>query len=127
MKAFDTNYLVRYLVRDDVKQVARVDSFVAEESKEGRQIFLSNLVIVETIWVLESVYEASKKDILNALNGLEAEWLFRFESRDLIKQVIKRYTSGKADFSDYLIDETAMLHHSELLTFDKALIKERKK
>ena len=125
MKAFDTNYLVRYLVRDDEKQTAHVDFVVAEESNKDHQILISNPVLIETVWVLEKVYKASKADILHALQSLQSEWLFMFESSELIKKAIERYRLGKADFSDYLIDVIAISYDAELLTFDKSLLKEK--
>jgi len=51
MRAVDTNVLVRLIARDDAKQVAAAESFAA------RGGWVSHLVLAETLWVLESVYE----------------------------------------------------------------------
>ena len=49
--------------------------------------------------------------------------LFEFESEDEVSAAIDRYEKGKADFSDYLIDELGKSHGRELVTFDKRLMK----
>ena len=50
MRAIDTNVLVRLIVRDDSAQVERAEAFVAQGA------WVSQLVLAETVWVLDSVY-----------------------------------------------------------------------
>src|SRR5260221_10959468 len=50
MRAVDTNVLVRLLTRDDRAQLAAAEDFVSSGA------WVSHVVLVETIWVLESVY-----------------------------------------------------------------------
>ena len=123
MIAFDTNYLVRHLVQDDAKQSREVTRVFKREAKKGRTILLLNIVMCETVWVLSSLYNAKKSDILKTLKALEDEVLFEFESEDEVSAAIDRYEKGKADFSDYLIDELGKSHGRELVTFDKRLMK----
>jgi predicted nucleic-acid-binding protein len=49
--ALDTNVLVRLVTRDDPRQVAAAEAFVA------RGAWVSHVVLVEAVWVLVSVYE----------------------------------------------------------------------
>jgi len=44
MRAIDTNVLVRLAARDDAKQVAAAEAFVA------RGAWVSHLVLVEAVW-----------------------------------------------------------------------------
>ena len=53
MQAIDTNVLVRLLVRDDAKQAKIADTFIAKGA------WVSHLVLVETVWVLDAVYQRS--------------------------------------------------------------------
>ena len=53
MRAVDTNVLVRLMTRDDAKQAALADEFIE------RGAWVSHLVLVETTWVLSTVYELS--------------------------------------------------------------------
>jgi predicted nucleic-acid-binding protein len=51
MHAVDTNVLVRLIARDDAEQIAWAEEFVCGGA------WVSHLVLVETMWVLDSVYE----------------------------------------------------------------------
>ena len=60
MRAVDTNVLVRLLARDDPKQTAAAEAFVVNGA------WISHIVLVETIWVLTSVYERDPQQIVTA-------------------------------------------------------------
>ena len=62
MRAVDTNLLVRLVVRDDVDQVKTAEAFVA------RGAWVSHLVLAETLWVLDAVYNRSSEQIANAID-----------------------------------------------------------
>ena len=53
MRAIDTNVLVRLLVRDDPRQLDLAEKFIVKGA------CVSYVVLVETLWVLETVYERS--------------------------------------------------------------------
>jgi predicted nucleic-acid-binding protein len=58
MIAFDTNLLVRAVVADDEAQVAIIKQLIMQDS-----IFISRTVLMETEWVLRSVYKKSREEI----------------------------------------------------------------
>jgi len=51
MIAVDTNVLVRFLVRDDAKQAARAAALI-----QANEIWVCKTVLLETEWVLRSLY-----------------------------------------------------------------------
>ena len=57
MIALDTNVLVRFLVRDDEKQAQIVYARFKQAESAREVLFVSLLVVLETIWVLESAYD----------------------------------------------------------------------
>jgi predicted nucleic-acid-binding protein len=65
MVAVDTNVLVRFLVRDDAKQAARAASLM-----RGNEIWISKTVLLETEWVLRSLYVFSTPSLVLALRAL---------------------------------------------------------
>ncbi|MGB5618156.1 MAG: PIN domain-containing protein, partial [Desulfobacterales bacterium] len=67
MIALDTNALVRLLIEDDEKQALVVRKLIASMEKQGRQILILTEVLIETVWVLESVYECTREDIYRFL------------------------------------------------------------
>ncbi len=61
MRAVDTKVLVRLATRDDAKQVAAAEAFVAKGA------WVPHLVLAETMWVLTSVYDRSPTEIATAV------------------------------------------------------------
>lgn len=64
MRAIDTNLLVRLLVRDDARQVEAAEKF----SHKGA--WVSTIALVETLWVLDAVYDRSSAQISAAVERL---------------------------------------------------------
>lgn len=64
--AVDTNVLLRYLVEDDPQQTAKA----AEAIEAADTIFVSLIVLCETVWVLSRSYRRSRGEIAAALRSL---------------------------------------------------------
>jgi predicted nucleic-acid-binding protein len=122
MIGLDTNVLVRYLVDDEPRQSRRARQVVQRARSKSEQIFLSQIVLCELVWVLAGAYRADSRDILQTLNRLADDPSFVLESRDRVRRAIDRLATGKADFSDYLLGEAAADTGAQVtLTFDRAL------
>ena len=122
MRGFDTNILVRYLVKDDPGQAAIVDRLIAETVAEDGAIFLNTIVLCETVWVLGTGYDYSTGEIADAIEKLLLTQQFAFEERENVWQALKRFREGKADFADYLIAEKNLSNGCDRTsTFDRAL------
>ncbi|HLF92254.1 MAG TPA: PIN domain-containing protein, partial [Planctomycetota bacterium] len=67
MTALDTNVLVRFLVEDDPKQSARAAALVKRAVRDQDPLFLSQIVVCETVWVLETAYEFDRGRIAQVL------------------------------------------------------------
>jgi len=65
MLAVDTNVVVRLLVNDDARQGA-----AARRLFESDEIWIGVTVLLETAWVLESVYDLSADETVKALQRL---------------------------------------------------------
>src|ERR1035437_2679751 len=65
MTAVDTNVVVRLLTQDDPKQAAAARSLFA-----GGPIWIAKTVLLETGWVLRSLYGFDESAIRNALTKL---------------------------------------------------------
>jgi predicted nucleic-acid-binding protein len=117
MRAVDTNVLVRLITRDDATQVASAERFVAKGA------WISHVVIVETVWVLISVYELDDAAIATALEMLLNHRDFTIQDGDVVAAALDNYRERPAlGFSDCLILEIAKkAGHTPLGTFDKRL------
>jgi predicted nucleic-acid-binding protein len=122
VRAFDTNVLVRYLVRDDPDQAAIVDRVVSEVVASREMVFLDTVVLCETVWVLESGYRYGRSTIADVLDKLLRTQQFEIDRRDVVWRALRRFSRGKADFADYLIGENSTSRGcTSTCTFDRAL------
>src|ERR1700710_417626 len=64
MLAVDTNLIVRYLTGDHPKQSAKARAVI-----DGEDVFVSTTVVLETEWVLRSVYSYDPAQICAALRA----------------------------------------------------------
>ena len=115
MRAVDTNVLVRLLARDDPKQVSAAESFV------GRGAWVSQVVLVEAVWVLTSVYELEAPAIAVAIEMLLNHRDLTIQEAEVVTAALEQYRGRPAvSFSDCLVLEVARkAGHLPLGTFDK--------
>jgi len=119
MLAVDTNVLVRLLARDDARQAQLADQFIAKGA------WVSHLVLVETLWVLEAVYERRPAQLIAALDLLLAHESLVLQDADTVSAALAHFRAKPAlGFSDCLVREIARkAGHVPLGTFDKGLVK----
>jgi len=79
MIALDTNILVRLLVKDDDEQSRIVFKRFKKAEKNSEILFVPLLVVLELIWVLDSVYDCNREEIVNAIEKLTMMPIIRFE------------------------------------------------
>jgi predicted nucleic-acid-binding protein len=120
MRAVDTNLLVRLLVRDDARQLAAAERFATGGA------WVSLVVLVETMWVLESVYDRTRSQLAVALEMLLAHTSLAVQDSDVVAAALDLFRAKPAlGFSDCLILEIARkAGHVPLGTFDRALGKQ---
>ena len=119
MLAVDTNVLVRVLVDDPgaPKQCAAARQLASESGA----IYVSQVVQVETVWVLESAYRFDREAVINALSELVRNDAFVLQRREVFAEALREMSIGAVDFSDCLILTEARAENAELATFDKKL------
>ena len=117
MLAVDTNVLVRLLARDDARQAKAADQFIAKGA------WVSHLVLAETLWVLESVYDRGAAQIIEALKLLMAHESLVLQDAETVGLALAQFQLKPAlGFSDCLVLEIARkAGHIPLGTFDRAL------
>jgi predicted nucleic-acid-binding protein len=118
----DTNVVVRHLVQDDPKQSARASRLIESTEREGGSLFLSQIVLCEVVWVLESAYREPRRRVAEALEKMLLAPVFVVEERDDVRAALATYRQGSADFADYLVGRAGARHGcSRTLTFDRGL------
>jgi predicted nucleic-acid-binding protein len=119
MRAIDTNVLVRLITRDNAKQTASAEAFVS------RGAWVSHLVLIETVWVLDSVFELEQAQIALAVEMLLNHRDLVLQDPDVVQAALAHYRKrSKVGFSDCMVLEVARkAGHIPLGTFDRQLSK----
>jgi predicted nucleic-acid-binding protein len=119
MRAVDTNVLVRLITRDDRKQVESAEEFVSKGA------WVSHLVLAETSWVLDSVYDRTREDIAKAVEMLLNHEHLTLQDQDVVEAAVEKFRQHKGvTFSDVLVLEIARKSgHVPLGTYDRNLAK----
>ena len=114
MRAIDTNVLVRLLVRDDPEQVARAEAFVAHGA------WVSLPVLVETVWVMQSVYGLNRRRIGTVVGMLVEHEYLTLQDEDVVRRAHATFSGTRSTgFSDCLVVEIARkAGHVPVGTFD---------
>jgi len=117
MRAFDTNVLVRLATRDDEGPTAGAEAFVAEGA------WVPQIVLVEALWVLSSVYELGPEKIATAVEMLLNHRDLSVQDADVVAAALEHFRERPAlGFSDCLALEVARkAGHLPLGTFDREL------
>jgi predicted nucleic-acid-binding protein len=119
MLAVDTNVLVRLVARDDADQVQAAEDCVSKGA------WVSNLVLAETLWVLDSVYELSREQIATAVAMLLNHRELTLQDAEVVALSLEHFRRRSVvDFSDCLVLEIARkAGHLPVATFDRNFAK----
>ena len=119
MRAVDTNVLVRLITRDEAKQVAAAEAFVAMGA------WVPHLALAEATWVLSSVYDRGADAIAAAIEMLLNHQHLTVQDGDAVAAAVEQFRRRPAvGFSDCLMVEVARkAGHGPLGTFDRILAK----
>jgi predicted nucleic-acid-binding protein len=117
MRAIDTNVLVRLLTRDDARQAASADAFVAMGA------WVSVLALAEATWVLAAAYKCDAIALTTAIEMLLHHKDLTLQDADVVAAALDLFRSRPAlGFSDCLILHLARkAGNLPLGTFDRAL------
>jgi len=124
VKALDTNILVRFLVRDNQEQAERVYRLFKAAEADKTLFFVSIPVLLELIWVLDSVYGITRHDILNAIDEFLLLPIVSFDGQSAVRRFIAEARNNNLDLSDLLIAcDSTLSGCDKVLTFDKKVAK----
>jgi len=121
LKAWDTNFLVRHLVEDDIEQLAVVRRELRQAELSGVPVWIADVTIVETFWVLQQVFGLSMKQALECLAALTRDGRFLFQSGEDVSRAIER-SNKKGDLPEHLVAFAAKRAGAiKTQTFDRAV------
>ncbi len=123
MIGLDTNVVVRYLTQDDAKQAA-VATRLVESLSPAEPGFVSHVVLVETVRVLESCYDADAAKLAEVLETLLRIGSIVVERAEVVWRALRQFRQGGGDFSDALVLSLAQeAGCTKTVTFDQLAAK----
>jgi predicted nucleic acid-binding protein len=119
MKAFvDTNVLVRHLTGDPPAMARRATRFLAGAD----ELLLADLIVAETIYVLESFYEAPRQQVTESMRAVIAFPAITVVDEVLLLRALEIYEVNRLDFAEaYLVASAEVFDIEAVVSFDKAV------
>ena len=114
----DTNILIRHLTDDPPDQARRATSIL----ENAERLILTDVVVAELVYVLESYYERPRKKVAEAVQSLLALSSIAVTDHDLILRAIELYEHTRLDFAEaYLAAAAELSGVGAVASFDRAL------
>ncbi|MFZ4719248.1 MAG: PIN domain-containing protein [Ilumatobacteraceae bacterium] len=119
MTAFvDTNVLVRHLTGDPPAMAARATAFLTEQPA----LYLADLIVAETVYVLESFFEAPRHQIAAAMRSLVSMRSMVTADPALLLRAVEVYEVHRLDFAEaYLVANAERSGVGAVASFDRAV------
>jgi predicted nucleic-acid-binding protein len=114
----DTNVLVRHLIGDPPKMAARATAYLQRES----ELLIADLIVAETIYVLESFYEVARPEISEAMRSLILMESVSVVDAPLLLRAVEIYEYDRLDFAEaYLIASAESTGVMQVASFDRSI------
>lgn len=119
MSAFvDTNVLVRHLTGEPPAMATRATKYLRNED----ELLVVDLVIAETVYVLESFYEAPRPTIAEAIRSLLALESVVVVDAPLLLRAIDVYENDRIDYAEaYLVACAETTGTTKIASFDRSI------
>ncbi len=119
MTAFlDTNVLVRHLTGDPPALAARATRFLAEAD----ELLLTDLVLAEMVYVLESYYEVERTRVAELARAVVAFPAVLVADEGLALRAVEVYEVDRLDFAEaYLVACAERTGVGAVATFDRSV------
>jgi len=114
----DTNVLVRHLTGDPPAQAKRATAFLGD----SHELILTDLVLAEMVYVLESFYEVPRTDIARMSRSLLAFPSIETGDHEMLLRAIEIYEALRLDFAEaYLSALAEMSDVKRVASFDRQI------
>jgi len=112
---------VRYLVRDDVRQMQAAAQWIGSVVERGESLYVPVTVLLELEWVLRTSYGFDKADVTMALAALLSAVELRIDAETAVEAALSFYSQSRADFADCMhVALAQQAGEAPLWTFDRA-------
>jgi predicted nucleic acid-binding protein len=114
----DTNVLIRHLTGDPPAMAARATAYLRQE----RELLLTDLVVAETVYVLESFYRTPRAETAQAMRSLLAFRSIVCVDPAVLLRAIEVYETERVDFAEaYLVACAESTGVGRIASFDRSI------
>jgi len=114
----DTNVLVRHLVAHPPDLAARATAYLRKETG----LLVADLIVAETIYVLESFYEVARPEISEAMRALIMMESVSVVDAPLLLRSLEIYEHDRLDFAEsYLVASAESTNVMQVASFDRSI------
>ncbi|MEV6767030.1 PIN domain-containing protein [Nocardia sp. NPDC051030] len=114
----DTNILIRHLTQDPPELGQRATAFLAQADS----LHLPDLILAETIYVLQSVYQVARPQVAALARVLVSSRNIATDDPALLIRAVDVYEHYRLSFADaYLVALAEAVPKSAIASFDKGI------
>jgi predicted nucleic-acid-binding protein len=114
----DTNVLVRHLTGLSEEMATQATAYLGTESR----LFLTDLVVAETVYVLESFYQSPRAQVAEAIRSLLAFKSVVCVDTALLLRAAEVYESDRLDFAEaYLVACAESTGINKVASFERSI------
>jgi predicted nucleic-acid-binding protein len=114
----DTNVLVRHLTGEPAAMAAKATAFLRDEP----ELLLADLIVAETVYVLESFYETPRHQAAGIVRSLLALTSIVVVDRAVLLRAVEVYEVDRLDFAEaYLVACAESTGVGRVASFDKSI------
>ena len=103
MIGLDTNVLIRYIVRDDIRQTKGATRLIEAECTAENPGLIHSIVLCELVWVLTRGYGYDRMTVAYVIRRILSVQELRVTGAEKVWRALRHFEQGKADFADYLV------------------------
>jgi predicted nucleic-acid-binding protein len=119
LRAFlDTNVLIRHLTGDPPDMAERATAALSS----AEQLLLTDLVLAECVYVLESFYEVERTQVAELMRAAIALPSIEVINVSLLLRALEVYEIDRLDFAEaYLVASAEVTGVDAILSFDRSI------
>lgn len=119
MTSLDTNVVLRFLLGDIPEQTNKATMLI-----ESRTVYVTDVIIVEAVYVLEKVYQLSRTDVCELIVGFLGFSNVVHNPRFLVDTIDLYRDHPALSIVDCYACQEARAYDNELVTLDKRLVRQ---
>ena len=123
----DTNILIRYFRQDHPQLSLKAKEIFDQARKDETFVYLDEVVIAETIWVLTALYKTKKGLVIEKVSKLlYLPWVINPRKKLITKALNLYFNSAKLSYIDCWLFVLSQEKKMQLESFDRNLQKLQK-